>query len=215
MSILNHFGKVKTTYVPYTIKYPGITVYNLCDSGNHGFTDPFTGRVLPPRTFKYYTVKGEKIENQQTVTVDSSTYETIIPIIYDSSPYYLSEKNRYGLQDFAIIIKLITDRFNTWSKLNISPLVNPHELLYLKVDDVDSHVHHLEKMLMPVVEENQLLQHKIDVLEKAIAKGRLEKIMEENKLLQDRLEALEQKMEENNLRRMDSLEQKKLIYELD
>jgi hypothetical protein len=84
-----------------------------------------------------------------------------------------------------------------WKSLNINPSIDKHELLCLKVDDVDGHVDHLEKMLIPVIKENQLLQRKVDVLEKSLAKGRLEKmllqVIQENQLLQQRLEALERK----------------------
>lgn len=40
------------------------------------------------------------------------------------------------------------------------------ELLWLKVDDIDGHIKHLEKMLIPVIEENQLLQRRLEALEK-------------------------------------------------
>jgi len=42
------------------------------------------------------------------------------------------------------------------------------QLICLKVDDVDSRVEHLEKMLQQVMEDNKLLQRKVDVLEKKI-----------------------------------------------
>jgi len=190
MSILYHFGKVKTTYVPYTSKYKhdGIKIY--CPSINN---DSFT----------YHT---DNVTTKQIiVTLDQVTcgevrrnFITPMDGLYFDG-FYFKRIRQFILQDFADIIKKITDNFasSIWKKLNISPLLSIHELLWLKVDDIDSHVDHLEKMLIPVIEENKLLQRKIDLLEKSLAKERLEKmimqVMEENQLLQHRLEALEQK----------------------
>ena len=217
MSILNHFGKVKTPLVPYTSKYPGGTkIYHL-DSGD--------GEL----TVEYCTVNDINAE-RVVVKIDEKTLEELSTQLY--SPYELPVVKRarqYIIEDFADIIKKITGHFTSsiWKTLNTSPLLTKSELLWLKVDDVNSHVEHLEKILIHVIEENKLLR--IDALEtKCLATGRLEKrlmqVTEENNLLQHRLDALETKclsigrlekrlVEENNLlqHRLDALETKCLI----
>ena len=217
MSILNHFGKVKTPLVPYTSKYPGGTkIYHL-DSGD--------GEL----TVEYCTVNDINAE-RVVVKIDEKTLEELSTQLY--SPYELPVVKRarqYILEDFADIIKKITSNFSfsVWKTLNTSPLLTKSELLWLKVDDVNSHVEHLEKILIHVIEENKLLR--IDALEtKCLATGRLEKrlmqVTEENNLLQHRLDALQTKClaigqlekrlmqvtEENNLlqHRLDALQTK-------
>lgn len=189
MSILNHFGRVKTTYIPYTKKYKhdGIKIYHP------GQAISPDGQCIP-LTFAYYA-DNNALTKQIIITLDQQTFKEAHETINYASDGLTGIRRQFILQDFADIIKKITDTFaaSIWKTLNISPLLTIQELLWLKVDDMDSHVHHLEKMLMQVMEENKLLQRKIDVLEKSLAKGRLDMIMEENKLLQHRVEALEQK----------------------
>jgi phage shock protein A len=49
--------------------------------------------------------------------------------------------------------------------LKASPLLTISELLWLKVDDIDSRVDHLEKMLAQIIDDNKLLQRKVNALE--------------------------------------------------
>jgi hypothetical protein len=74
---------------------------------------------------------------------------------------------KFIIQDFPGIIKKITDNFTStiWATFNTFPLLTISELLWLKVDDVDSRVDHLEKMLAQVIDDNKLLQRKVDALE--------------------------------------------------
>ena len=181
MSILNHFGKVKTTYVPYTSKHS----YHL---GNKiGSTqDLGTGGMNIHLDSKWQNISTTDPLYKEACFVDKhrSTDRTFICDVTNEFSKMIQQ-----------IIKPIS--VSAWKSLNITPTIDKHELLCLKVDDVEGHVDHLEKMLIPVIKENQLLQRKVDVLEKSLAKGRLEKmllqVIEENQLLQQRLEALERK----------------------
>ena len=218
MSILNHFGKVKTPLVPYTSKYPGgKKIYHL-DSGD--------GEL----SFVYCTVNDINAERVVVKIDDEETLEELSTQLYSPRELPVVKRARqYILEDFADIIKKITSNFSfsVWKTLNTSPLLTKSELLWLKVDDVNSHVEHLEKILIHVIEENKLLR--IDALEtKCLATGRLEKrlmqVTEENNLLQHRLDALQTKClaigqlekrlmqvtEENNLlqHRLDALQTK-------
>jgi hypothetical protein len=193
MSILNHFGKVKTTYVPYSSKYPGTKIYYPAQEYGPN-NQPIKNRI------SYYTVNSTKTQ-PNVVTVDDQTMSecgSLITLVNDELQH--KSQREFILEDFADIIKKITGHFTAsiWKTLNTSPLLTISELLWLKVDDVDGHVDHLDKMLIPVIEENKLLQLRINVLEtKCLAIGRLEKrfmqVTEENNLLQHRLDALETK----------------------
>ena len=193
MSILNHFGKVNTTYVPYTSKYPGTKVYYPSQA--------YGPNNQPIRnTLSYYTVNSTKTQ-PILVKVDDQTMsecDRLITLVNDELQH--KSQREFILEDFADIIKKITGHFRAsiWKTLNTSPLLTISELLWLKVNDIDGHVDHLEKMLIPVIEENKLLQHSLDALEtKCLAIGRLEKrlmqVTEENNFLQHILDALETK----------------------
>ena len=226
MSILNHFGKVNTTYVPYTSKYPGTKVYYPSQA--------YGPNNQPIRnTLSYYTVNSTKTQ-PILVKVDDQTMsecDRLITLVNDELQH--KSQREFILEDFADIIKKITGHFRAsiWKTLNTSPLLTISELLWLKVNDIDGHVDHLEKMLIPVIEENKLLQHSLDALEtKCLAIGRLEKLVEENHLLQCLETILIPVVEENQIlqRKMakslkdldkilmpDKLRERDVLYELD
>ena len=159
MSILNHFGKVKTTFTPYKNKYHhnGVKIFNA-------------GRAdSPSLVFSYYTTESLNPQDQVRIELDSPTFGEYHKLMIADNLDALGNRSRrkYIIQDFADIIKKITDNFTStiWATLNISPLLTITELLWLKVDDVDTRVDHLEKMLKQIIDDNKLLQRKIDALE--------------------------------------------------
>jgi hypothetical protein len=79
----------------------------------------------------------------------------------------LCEAKYNGIQDFAKVVEdMVTDITSSiWKTLHINPVLTLTQLLCLKVDDVDSRVDHLEKMLAQVIDDNKLLQRKVDALE--------------------------------------------------
>jgi hypothetical protein len=158
MSILNHFGKVKTTYVPYTSKYPGNKIY-----GFHRACDR-TGRFT--NEYVYYTDNDCKTQKNISINV-SSWKEVEKTILVTNDRFHHLCRRELVLENFADIIKMITEPFTSsiWKTLNISPLLTISELLWLKVDDVDGRVDHLEKMLMQLMEEHKLLHHRVEALE--------------------------------------------------
>lgn len=76
-----------------------------------------------------------------------------------------SVPREYIVQDFPEVVKKITNTTPILSTLNIPQMFTLSELLWLKVDDVDSRVDHLEKMLAQVIEDNKLLQRLVNDLE--------------------------------------------------
>lgn len=157
MSILNHFGKVKTTFTPYKNKYHlnGIKIFNASKTS--------------ALVFSYSTTESVLSHDQVRIELDEPTILECHKFLIGDTLDAVGNRTRrkYIIQDFADIIKKITDNFTStiWATLNISPLLTITELLWLKVDDVDSRVDHLEKILKQVIDDNKLLQRKIDALE--------------------------------------------------
>ncbi len=153
--------------------------------------------------------------DQIHVPINDKEWVELHNLILDADDGFQHERKRkYILSDFADMIKKITDNFaaSIWKTIKASPLLTIHEVLWLKVDDVDGHVDHLENMLIPVIEENKLLQNRLDALEtKCLSIGRLEKrlmqVTEENNLLQRKMEQV--------LKVPEKLRERDVLYELD
>ena len=164
-------------FLPYTSKYQhaGMKIYHpTANVGSLGII--------------YRTSNNSPQVEQIVVSINDKEWVELHNIILDADDGFQHERKRkYILSDFADMIKKITDTFaaSIWKTLKASPLLTIHELLWLKVDDVDGRVDHLEKMLIQVIEENKLLQRKIEVVEKMFMK-----VNEDNHLLNYKLDAL-------------------------
>ena len=144
-------------FAPYTSKYPGSKIY-----GFHRACD-YSGNLTTE--FVYYT---DNHTIQKRFSINVSLWKEVEKTILVTHDRFNSLCRRdLVLENFADIIKIITEPFTSsiWKMLNTSPLLTIHELLWLKVDDVDGRVDHLEKMIMQVMEENQLLQRRLEMLE--------------------------------------------------
>lgn len=176
MSILNHFGKVKTTFVPYKSKYTAEKKIYYPQQANGP-----SGRL--DYTFAYHAENNTETTPIHVQFKHESWYKKLYPLILGVHDGLQHDNIRkFVLQDFADIIKKITDNFTStvWATLNTSPLLTISELLWLKVHDVDSRVDHLEKMLAQVIDDNKLLQRKVDALEQ---QKRLRESRDSNRVL--------------------------------
>ena len=162
MSILNHFGKVKTTFMPYKSKHNyGDNTLKFC--GTHSHTHPFSLTLIRPHG-----------HGNVRIHLESNTYEFyefhashFAMEFFHNQTRQLCEAKYNGIQDFAKVVEdMVTDITSSiWKTLHINPVLTLTQLLCLKVDDVDSRVDHLEKMLAQVIDDNKLLQRKVDALE--------------------------------------------------
>lgn len=151
MSILNHFGKVKTTFIPYKSKH---IYHNHLDrvvlNANHGTCVQGAGH--------WYS----------SVTEDDKAKYNDIREYFEKYYSTFYHAKYYNVQsDFTEFVNgLVTDlSASFWSALKLTPAFTITQLICLKVDDVDSRVDHLEKMLAQVIDDNKLLQRKVDALE--------------------------------------------------
>lgn len=210
-------------FLPYTSKYnhTGMKIYHPSGcSGGIGILG-----------IAYRTSNNATQLEQIIVPINSDEWGQLHGLILDADDGFQHERKRkYILQDFANIIQGITKHFTAsiWKTIKACPLLTIHELLWLKVDDIDSRVDHVEKMQMhltQLLEDNHKLQCKINVLEKSQAKNNIEnsKLIEENKLLQCKMEVLERSQVQLQCK-MECIEKlvvqrmnirKELLYELD
>ena len=145
-------------FAPYISKYPGSKIYGFHRACN------YSGKLTTE--FVYSTDNDHTIQKRFSINV-SLWKEVEKTILVTHDRFNVLCRRDLVLENFADIIKMITEPFTSsiWKTLNISPLLTIHELLWLKVDDVDGRVDHLEKILMQVMEENKLLQHRVEALE--------------------------------------------------
>jgi hypothetical protein len=89
-----------------------------------------------------------------------------VKIFFENQGRQMYEAKYTGIQDFAKVVEdMVTDITSIWKTVNINPVLTLTQLLCFKLDDVDSRVDHLEKMLAQVIDDNKLLQRKVDALE--------------------------------------------------
>ncbi len=154
MSILNHFGKVKTTFVPYKNKH---IYHNDLDravlNANHGTCVQGAGH--------WYSSLGNKTEDETAKYKDIRGYFEKYYSTFHHAKYYNVK------EDFTDFVNALVADLSAsfWSALNLTPAITITQLLCLKLDDVDSRVDHLEKILAQVIDDNKLLQRKVDALE--------------------------------------------------
>jgi hypothetical protein len=171
MSILNHFGKVKTTFTPYKNKhsYADNTsqseIKHTFGATNVAIQTQFALSANGSPTLLW--LKGKQQSPHDALGPGTqSAIQYMAKFIEDQNAQIHNAKYT-GIQDFSNVIeKLVTDiTSSVWKTVNINPVLTLSQLLCLKVDDVDNRVDHLEKMLKQVIDDNKLLQRKIDALE--------------------------------------------------
>lgn len=185
MSLLNYLGKVNTTFVPYTSNYEDVKWrrYEPMSGENRllrttekveileytGFITRKNNAGIYDRCI-YYT--DEAKTKKTTLLFDAEKGSTHYSDLFHwfCRPCMVSSsvpQREYILEDFPDIVKKITKKHPVpiLSGLNLPQMVTVPELLWLKVDDVDSRTDYLEKMLAQVIEDNKLLQQLVNDLE--------------------------------------------------
>jgi hypothetical protein len=184
MSILNHFGKVNTSY---TSKYEDVKWRRYLHFHDRILRTKETVEILEYTGFtskKYNAGIYDKIvfytdeaKQKKTILFDGEKGNTPYYNLLDwfTRPCFISASptihpREYILEDFPDIVKKITNKhpLPILSGLNLPQMVTLPELIWVKVDDVDSRVDHLEKMLAQVIDDTKLLQRKVDALEQKL-----------------------------------------------
>lgn len=162
MSILNHFGKVKTTFIPYKNKHyedknPKSNVrHNMTSRGGHAFSISNNAWSWSWCTSQW---------GNSTPQIPNKEHQEFVRNFYEKQ--FPTSDLLHGVEDFANIVRgIVTDITSPiWNEVSMSPKIKLEQLICIKVDDVDNRVDHLEKMLAQVIEDNKLLQRKVSALE--------------------------------------------------
>lgn len=171
MSILNHFGKVKTIFVPYKSKHSygdntsqSEFIHSYVADGQH-IRKNF--KITTKGSCKINWNSGCGIGSHDALGPGTQSVINYMELFIEKQNAQLHNAQYSGVQDFAKVVEDIVRDITSsiWKTVNIIPVLTLTQLLCLKVDDVDSRVDHLEKMIAQVIDDNKLLQRKVDALE--------------------------------------------------
>lgn len=98
--------------------------------------------------------------NVMTIPLSTTYNPSISPELYVFSFTTLVET-------FSKCIKKVREKMSSelWKTMNYCPLINIMDLLILKHSDTDKHIEHLEEIVKALIDDNKLLQTKINTLE--------------------------------------------------
>jgi hypothetical protein len=194
MSILNHFGKVTASYKKYESempKYKGY-VFNTkvnsirdlhdlrmimtCYSGvryqlNSGVChDPdrcnpnFIKKLNIPE--EYATLPGREQFNYLNMLTKSSIFVAESYISSLSPEKYLFSFTNL-VETFQKCYENVREKMYSelWKTMECCPFINIIDLLILKHCDTDKHIEHLEEIVKTLIDDNKILQTKINSLE--------------------------------------------------
>ena len=169
MSILNHFGKVKASYKKYEGDLPEYTGY-VCNKNNYFLENP-TGNKIHHLDKVIFQANGgglPKIEtymeqyhgNVKTISISDTYYHSLSPETYVFSFTTLVET-------FSKCFEKVREKMysDLWKTIECCPFINIMDLLILKQSDTDKHIEHVENMIRSLLDDNKLLQNRINALE--------------------------------------------------
>jgi hypothetical protein len=139
-------------FLPYTSRHQYHNGHHICIFGKD--------RIIPGVSPYRFVTHNDTLSTLEKIPSDPETYYSKYgDRFYHAAFYYVG--------DYAELMKsMVTDlSASFWEILNIRPVLTITQLMCLKIDDVDGHVNHLEKMLMQLTEENNLLQRRMEALE--------------------------------------------------
>ena len=199
MSILNHFGKVKSSYKKYNNELPEYKgyVFDIAPKGIpylanlSSYFDNMTGyscanidciiegasKRLKVWEFKDFgKIHGEyssNIFNMEQRRMGNGNL-TLDKSILLSDTYYSSMSPEKYVFSFTSLIETFSKCYEKvrekmyselWKTMECCPFINIIDLLILKQSDTDKHIEHLEKIIKALIDDNKLLQTKINSLE--------------------------------------------------
>jgi hypothetical protein len=162
MSILNHFGKVKSSYKKYNSDLPEYKGYVFKQHKSHYNmgADIERKRIkcierditlfnFIDDIWKYPSIIGNGIVTEPTNCINAQFSFTNLVETFSKCYHKVREKMYSEL----------------WKTLDCCPFINIIDLLILKQNDTDKHIEHLEEIVKALIDDNKLLQTKINSLE--------------------------------------------------
>jgi len=191
MSILNHFGKVRSQYKKYECELPEYKGY-VFDTKVNNMRDLHELKIIQNRTDykinsavchdpdrcnpnvikklnipdEYFRLAGAEHFNhlnmltKTSIFVAKSYISSLSPELYVFSFTTLFET-------FSKCYEKVREKMYSelWKTLESCPFINIIDLLILKQNDTDKYIKHLEEMVKALIDDNKLLQTKINSLE--------------------------------------------------
>ena len=176
MSILHHFRQVKRKYEPYVSPIPAFD----CLVIRKGiYTETLRPNIVLDSTTKDSILKSGSCEQIEFLTkqvlLNQKTYGGISRRFIDSRKYTLTNDSYMAFtnltETFSKCLAVVREKIENaiWKTMDCCPFVNIIDLLILKHADTDSHIEHLEKLVMGLIDDNKTLQTKINSLEQQMS----------------------------------------------
>lgn len=199
MSILNHFGKVKSSYNKYESDLPDYKLF-VFDIVYKGF--PYMGNLSyyydntsgyscgnieaniegASKNIKVFESKEfGKIHTEHSSNIFNMERRPRLDINYNqnksiflSDTYCSSMSPELYVFSFTSLIETFSKCYEKvrekmyselWKTIECCPFINIIDLLILKHSDTDKHIEHLEEIVKSLIDDNKLLQTKINSLE--------------------------------------------------
>jgi hypothetical protein len=196
MSILNHFGKVRSQYKKYECELPEYKgyVHEYIPKHNDDFAKLSVDVNASYHEGKWYS-HGKIIQgsNHKECNIPSTIYGSHEPNVLNmerrplgnghftlgksiliSDTYYSSMSPELYVFSFTTLIETFSKCYEKvrekiyselWKTIECCPFINITDLLILKQNDTDKHIEHLEEIIKALIDDNKLLQTKINSLE--------------------------------------------------
>jgi hypothetical protein len=172
MSILHHFGQVKRKYEPYVSPIPAFD----CLVIRQGiYTEQQRPNVVLDSTTKDSILKSGSFEQIQFLTKhiikESFRFSGPSKLSISSNKYTLTHDSHMAFtnlsETFSNCLAVVREKIENalWKTIDCCPFVNIMDLLILKHADTDSHIEHLEQLIIGLIDDNKTLQTKINSLE--------------------------------------------------
>ena len=178
MSILHYFGKVTASYKKYEGDLPQYTgyVYNTRYLYNQGYL-----RNKESDKEKSTHMLDEIMKREEKVTCNPQIpdrflyqHDSRFGSFHLSYTYYHLISPEKCVFSFTTLAETFSKCFekvrekmysDLWKTIECCPFINIMDLLLLKQSDTDKHIEHLEQMMCSLMEDNKLLQNRINALE--------------------------------------------------
>ena len=186
MSILNHFGKVKASYKKYEGDLPEYTGYVFQESieDNNYYKLNYKGVFIDPTNcnpqyFKTLNIPSKlHIMGSQNkpnhLNLHNYINNALSTSVILTDSYISSFSPETYVFSFTTLVETFSKCFekvrekmysDLWKTIECCPFINIMDLLILKQSDTDKHIEHVENMIRSLLDDNKLLQNRINALE--------------------------------------------------
>lgn len=148
---------------------PGKMDYGLTGGIFTGILDPGhiyepIKRNIPVPSWMFYNTQQPNkylyMESDHTISISDTYYHSLSPETYVFSFTTLVET-------FSKCFEKVREKMysDLWKTIECCPFINIMDLLILKQSDTDKHIEHVENMIRSLLDDNKLLQNRINALE--------------------------------------------------